>query len=350
MEYSTLGSSNLSVSRICLGSMTWGKQNTQEDANQQIDYALSQGINFIDTAEMYAVPPSPDTYGKTETIIGNWLAANPERRKEIILASKIAGPGLPWVRDGGAITGEAVIAAVDASLARLQTDYIDLYQLHWPNRTSPHFGKHFPNQFKFSEFDAKKEEADMLEILQALDTCVKAGKIHHIGLSDDTPWGINTYLKLSEKYDLPRMVSIQNEFRLLHAKDWPYLIENCIHENVAYLPWSPLAGGMLSGKYLDGKMPEGSRWTFSQRNGIFRDTPAANEAVRAYMNVAEKHGYTPCQLALAWCDQVDGVTSTIIGATSLEQLKEDIEAFSKPLSDEAISDINTVFRQYPMPF
>ncbi|GGK44625.1 aldo/keto reductase [Aliivibrio fischeri] len=350
MEYSTLGSSNLSVSRICLGSMTWGKQNTQEDANQQIDYALSQGINFIDTAEMYAVPPSPDTYGKTETIIGNWLAANPERRKEIILASKIAGPGLPWVRDGGAITGEAVIAAVDASLARLQTDYIDLYQLHWPNRTSPHFGKHFPNQFKFSEFDAKKEEADMLEILQALDTCVKAGKIHHIGLSDDTPWGINTYLKLSEKYDLPRMVSIQNEFSLLHAKDWPYLIENCIHENVAYLPWSPLAGGMLSGKYLDGKMPEGSRWTFSQRNGIFRDTPAANEAVRAYMNVAEKHGYTPCQLALAWCDQVDGVTSTIIGATSLEQLKEDIEAFSKPLSDEAISDINAVFRQYPMPF
>ncbi|WP_122032648.1 aldo/keto reductase [Aliivibrio sp. EL58] len=350
MEYSTLGSSNLSVSRICLGSMTWGKQNNQEDANQQIDYALSQGINFIDTAEMYAVPPSPDTYGKTETIIGNWLAANPERRKEIILASKIAGPGLPWVREGAPITGEAVIAAVDASLARLQTDYIDLYQLHWPNRTSPHFGKHFPNQFKFSNFDAKKEEADMLEILQALNECVKAGKIRHIGLSDDTPWGINTYLKLSAKYDLPRMVSIQNEFSLLHAKDWPYLIENCIHEEVAYLPWSPLAGGMLSGKYLDGKMPEGSRWTFSQRNGIFRDTPAANEAVRAYMQVAEKHGYTPCQLALAWCDQVDGVTSTIIGATSLEQLKEDIDAFSKPLSDEAISDINLVFKKYPMPF
>ena len=350
MEYSTLGSSNLSVSRICLGSMTWGKQNNQEDANQQIDYALSQGINFIDTAEMYAVPPSPDTYGKTETIIGNWLAANPERRKEIILASKIAGPGLPWVRNAGPITGEAVITAVDASLSRLQTDYIDLYQLHWPNRTSPHFGKHFPNQFKFSDFDAKKEETEMLEILQALNECVKAGKIRHIGLSDDTPWGINTYLKLSAKYDLPRMVSIQNEFSLLHAKDWPYLIENCIHEDIAYLPWSPLAGGMLSGKYLDGKMPEGSRWTFSQRNGIFRDTPAANEAVKAYMDVAEKHGYTPCQLALAWCDQVDGVTSTIIGATSLEQLKEDIEAFSKPLSDEAISDINLVFRKYPMPF
>ena len=350
MEYSTLGSSNLSVSRICLGSMTWGQQNSQEDANQQIDYALSQGINFIDTAEMYAVPPSPDTYGKTETIIGNWLAENPERRKEIILASKIAGPGLPWVRNAGPITGEAVIAAVDASLARLQTDYIDLYQLHWPNRTSPHFGKHFPNQFKFSGFDAKKEEADMLEILQALNECIKAGKIRHIGLSDDTPWGINTYLKLSAKYDLPRMASIQNEFSLLHAKDWPYLIENCLHEDVAYLPWSPLAGGMLSGKYLDGQMPEGSRWTYSQRNGIFRDTPAANEAVKAYIDVAEKHGYTPCQLALAWCDQVDGVTSTIIGATSLEQLKEDIDAFSKPLSEEALADINAVFRKYPMPF
>lgn len=350
MEYTTLGSSNVSVSRICLGSMTWGQQNNQEDANQQISYALSQGINFIDTAEMYAVPPSPDTYGKTETIIGNWLAANPDRRTEIILASKIAGPGLPWVRNAGPITGEAVIAAVDASLARLQTDYIDLYQLHWPNRTSPHFGKHFPNQFKFSDFDAKKEEADMLEILQALNECIKAGKIRHIGLSDDTPWGINTYLKLSAKYDLPRMVSIQNEFSLLHAKDWPYLIENCLHEDVAYLPWSPLAGGMLSGKYLDGKMPEGSRWTYSQRNGIFRDTPAANEAVKAYMDVADKHGYTPCQLALAWCNQVDGVTSTIIGATSLEQLKENIDAFSKPLSEEALADINTVFRKYPMPF
>ena len=350
MEYTTLGSSNASVSRICLGSMTWGQQNSQEDANQQIEYALSQGINFIDTAEMYAVPPSPDTYGKTETIIGNWFAANPERRKDIVLATKIAGPGLPWVRNAGPITGEAVIAAVDASLARLQTDYIDLYQLHWPNRTSPHFGKHFPNQFKFSDFDAKKEETDMLEILQALNECVKAGKIRHIGLSDDTPWGINTYLKLSEKHDLPRMVSIQNEFSLLHTKDWPYLIENCVHEDVAYLPWSPLAGGMLSGKYLDGQMPKGSRWTYSQRNGIFRDTPAANEAVKAYMQVAEKHGYTPCQLALAWCDQVDGVTSTIIGATSLEQLKEDIEAFSKPLSEEAIVDINLVFRKYPMPF
>ncbi|KWT99892.1 aldo/keto reductase [Vibrio toranzoniae] len=350
MEYSKLGSSQIPVSRICLGSMTWGLQNTQQQANQQIEYALSQGINFIDTAEMYAVPPSPDTYGKTETIIGNWLSCNPQRRQELIIASKIAGPGLPWVRDGGPITGEAVIEAVDASLKRLQTDYIDLYQLHWPNRTTPHFGKHTPNHIRFSDIDRKQHETEMLEILQALASCIKAGKIRHVGLSDDTTWGINTYLKLSEKHDLPRMASIQNEFSLLHAKDWPYLIENCVHEDVAYLPWSPLAAGMLSGKYIDGARPKGSRWTYMQRKGIFRDTESANEAVKGYVEVAKAHGFTPSQLALAWCNQVDGVTSTIIGATTMEQLKENVAAFSKPLSEEILTDINTVFKRYPAPY
>lgn len=350
MEFSTLGSSGLSVSRVCLGSMTWGLQNNQQDANQQIEYALSQGINFIDTAEMYAVPPSPETYGKTETIIGNWLAANPARRKDIVLATKIAGTGLPWVREGGPINGDAVVKAVDASLKRLQTDYIDLFQLHWPNRTSPHFGKHQPNHFKFSDINADEHTAQMLDILQGLERCVRAGKIRYCGLSDDTTWGINTYLKLSEKYSLPRMVSIQNEFSLLHAKDWPYLIENCVHEDIAYLPWSPLAGGLLSGKYRDGARPEGSRWTMMQRNGIFRDTPAAHKAVSAYAEIAKQYGYTPAQLALAWCDQVDGVTSSIIGATSMQQLEEDIAAFAMPLSQQAQSDINSVFKLYPAPF
>mgnify|MGYP001191720602 CR=1 FL=1 len=350
MEFSKLGSSDILVSRVCLGSMTWGLQNNQQDANQQIEYAISQGINFIDTAEMYAVPPSPDTYGKTETIIGNWLAENPHRRKELIIATKIAGPGMPWVREGGPITGDAVVAAVDASLQRLQTDYIDLYQLHWPNRTSPHFGKHLPNKISFSEFDAKQQEAQMLDILHGLAKCVKAGKIRHCGLSDDTPWGINTYLKLSEKYDLPRMVAIQNEFNLLHAKDWPYLIENCVHEDIAYLPWSPLASGMLSGKYLDGKRPEGSRWTYMQRNGIFRDTPIASSAIKGYMEVADAHDFTPSQLALAWCNQVDGVTSTIIGATSMAQLKENISAFSKPLNQEILTSIDGVLKTYPAPY
>ncbi|OED77979.1 aldo/keto reductase [Vibrio splendidus] len=350
MEYSKLGSSQIPVSRICLGSMTWGLQNTQQQADQQIEYALSQGINFIDTAEMYAVPPSPETYGKTEAIIGNWLSRHPQRRQELIIASKIAGPGLPWVRDGGPITGEAVLEAVDASLKRLQTDYIDLYQLHWPNRNTPHFGKQFPNQIRFSDIDRKQHEGEMLGILQALASCVKAGKIRHVGLSDDTTWGINTYLKLSEKHDLPRMVSIQNEFSLLHAKDWPYLIENCVHEDVAYLPWSPLSGGMLSGKYIDGARPEGSRWTYMQRKGIFRDTESANEAVKGYAEVANTHGFTPSQLALAWCNQVDGVTSSIIGATTMEQLKENVTAFSKPLSEEILTDINTVFKRYPVPY
>ncbi|MEZ9058449.1 aldo/keto reductase [Vibrio pelagius] len=350
MEYSKLGSSQIPVSRICLGSMTWGLQNTQQQADQQIEYALSQGINFIDTAEMYAVPPSPETYGKTEEIIGDWLSRNPQRRSELIIATKIAGAGLPWVRGGGPITGEAVIAAVDASLKRLNTDYIDLYQLHWPNRTTPHFGKHFPGHISFSDIDRQEHENQMLEILQALASCIKAGKIRHCGLSDDTTWGINTYLKLSEKHDLPRMVSIQNEFSLLHTKDWPYLIENCVHEDVAYLPWSPLAAGMLSGKYIDGARPAGSRWTYMQRKGIFRDTEIANSAVKEYVEVAKTHGFTPSQLALAWCNQVDGVTSTIIGATNLDQLKENVAAFSKPLSEEVLADINTVFRRYPVPY
>jgi len=350
MEFSKLGSSDVSVSRVCLGSMTWGYQNNQQDADQQIDYALAQGVNFVDTAEMYAVPPSAETYGKTESIIGHYLANNKGQREKMVLASKIAGPGMAWVRDGGIITGEAVISSVEASLKRLQTDYIDLYQLHWPNRVSPHFGKHAPNSFKFSDSDATQQTEQMLDVLQGLDACVKAGKIRHCGLSDDTPWGINTYLKLSEQHNLPRMVSIQNEFNLLHAKDWPYLIENCVHEDVAFLPWSPLAGGMLSGKYLNGQRPEGSRWTIQQRNGLFRDTEASTAAITAYQEIAAANGITAAQLALKWCDQIDGVTSTIIGATNIEQLKEDIDAFKQPLSEQALADISDVIRLHPAPF
>ena len=350
MKYIMLGQSDLNVSNICLGSMTWGTQNNQHDANEQIDFALSNGINFIDTAEMYAIPPSEETYGKTETIIGHWLAKNSERRSDIILASKIAGNGLPWIREGGDITGEAILKSVDASLERLQTDYIDLYQLHWPNRTSPHFSKHWPGMISFTDVDTEKHSAQMLEILQALDVCIKSGKIRYCGLSDDTTWGINEFIRLSEKYNLPRIVSIQNEFNLLHTKDWPYLIENCVHANIAYLPWSPLAGGVLSGKYLNGTRPEGSRWSKSQRNGLFRDNAIVNSAVNDYVQVAQKHGLTPAQLALAWCTQVDGVSSTIIGATNISQLKEDVAAFEKSLSDTVLSDINSVLHQYPVPF
>ena len=350
MQYNPLGSSGVNVSRVCLGTMTWGKQNNQNDANQQIDYALDKGINFIDTAEMYAIPPSAETYGKTEKIIGQWIANNHHKREKVVLATKIAGNGLSWIRDGANITRQAVIDAVDNSLTRLNTDYIDLYQLHWPNRPTPHFSRQWPGTLKFTDVNTQEHQAGMLDILEGLNDCVKAGKIKHCGLSDDTPWGISQFLSLAKEHNLPRMVSIQNEFSLAHAKDWPYLIEQCVHEDIAYLPWSPLAAGLLTGKYLNGARPAGSRWTFMQRNGIFRDTPNAQKATQLYAELAKKNNMSAAQLALAWCNQVDGVTSSIIGATTMEQLKEDIDAFDIVLSDDILSDISSIFKNYPMPF
>ncbi|CCQ09854.1 Aldo/keto reductase [Pseudoalteromonas luteoviolacea B = ATCC 29581] len=350
MQYSRLGSSDLHVSRVCLGSMTWGMQNNQHDADEQINFALASGVNFIDTAEMYAVPPSPETYGKTEEIIGSWLTRHKEKRKEIVIATKIAGGGLPWIRNGDPICGKSITTAIDASLKRLQTDYIDLYQLHWPNRTSPHFGKHWPGLLTPTKVDTEQEVAGMLDILQSISLAIKSGKIRHFGLSDDTPWGIQTYLNLAKQYQLPRVVSIQNEFSLLHAKDWPYLIEQCVHEDIAYLPWSPLAGGALTGKYLDGARPDGTRWSLVQRQGLFRDTEQSNRAIAAYCDLATQMRISPAQLAHAWCNQVDGVTSTIIGATSMAQLKENLQAFTMTLSDTHLRDISKIFAHYPSPF
>jgi aryl-alcohol dehydrogenase-like predicted oxidoreductase len=350
MQYKKLGSSDISVSNICLGTMTWGVQNTQQDANEQIDYALAQGVNFLDTAEMYAIPPAPETYGKTEEILGNWIASNTDKREDIVVATKIAGPGMDWIRGGSEINGQSVLKAIDASLERLQTDYIDFYQLHWPNRDTPHFGKHWPGTVTFSKMDRQKQSEGMLDILEALSSCMKAGKIRHFGLSDDTTWGINEYLRLSEKYSLPKPVSIQNEFSLVKATDWPYLIENCVHEDIAYLPWSPLGSGMLSGKYLNGARPEGSRWTLVQRQGLFRDNELSNQAVQAYVDLAKQLDVTPSQLALAWCKQVDGVTSTIIGATTMSQLKENVEAFDIELDENTLNDVGEILKRYPMPF
>lgn len=350
MEFSLLGSSNVTVSRVCLGTMTWGIQNNQNEADLQLNYAVEQGINFIDTAEMYPIPPTTESSGQTEVILGNWLNENKERRNNLIIASKIAGPGLGWIREGKGINGASVIEAVNNSLKRLQTDYIDLYQLHWPNRVSPHFGKHWPNQIPLTTIDSSDHVDQMHDILKGLSQCVTDGKIRYCGLSDDTPWGINTYLKLAQEHNLPRIVSIQNEFNLLHSKDWPYLIENCVHENIAYLPWSPLASGMLTGKYLNGARPSGSRWTLMQRNGLFRDTPISNQAVARYCQLAQDHNFTPAELALAWCNKIDGVTSTIIGATNISQLKENINAFSKPMSDELFSLVENILKQYPAAF
>lgn len=350
MKYTKLGRSDLQVSEVCLGSMTWGSQNTEQQGFEQIDYALDQGINFIDTAEMYSVPPKPETCGSTEKIIGNWVAKNPGKRKDIVLATKIAGPGLRWVRGGGNVTGKSVKQALDGSLKNLQTDYIDLYQIHWPNRTSPHFCKHWPQQVNYQEMDADAERAGMLEILTALDDCVKAGKIRHCGLSDETPWGVNEYLRLAETHNLPRMVSIQNEFSLLHLKDSPHLIETCVLNDVAYLPWSPLAGGALSGKYRKGAYPEGCRWTLDQRNGIFRDTELTHSAIEAYYNIAQRHNLSLAQMTLAWVYQFSGVTSTIIGATSMTQLKEDLGAYELVLSEQVRDQILQVIKRYPVPF
>ncbi len=350
MQYSVLGHSSVAVSRMCLGSMTWGCQNNQVDADAQLDYALAQGVNFIDTAEMYAVPPSAETYGATERIIGDWLKRHPGKRSKLIIASKMAGSGLSYIRGGGPMTASTLVRAVDASLQRLQTDYIDLYQLHWPNRVSPHFGKHRVGRIGFSDVSSAEQTEQMLGLLQALDSCVKAGKIRYCGLSNETPWGISQYLQLSKQHNLARMVSIQNEFSLLHSKDWPYLIEQCVHENIAYLPWSPLAGGALSGKYLGGARPAGTRWSMLQRNGLFRDTPQSEQAITAFVELAAAHKMAPAQLALAWVNQVDGVTSTIIGATTMSQLEQNIAAFAKPLSAQVLDDLTQFLQQYPAPF
>ena len=350
MRYTQLGQSGLEVSGVCLGTMTWGQQNTQQDANEQIEYALEQGINFIDTAEMYSIPPSPETQGSTETIIGHWLSANADKRENIVLASKIAGNGISWIREGSNISGETIKQAVDSSLKRLQTDYIDLYQLHWPNRTSPHFSKHWPGMVSHLDVDKSAEEESMVDILRGLDDCIKSGKIRHYGLSNETPWGISEYLRLSEKYNLPRVASIQNEFSLLHLKDSPYLMEACVLNEVAYLPWSPMAGGALSGKYRHGQRPENCRWTMSQRNGIFRDTTHTENAIEAYSDVAKKHKLTLAQLSLAWVYQFEGVSSTIIGATSMEQLKENIAVYNVSLGDDVLKDIRAVIKKFPVPF
>ncbi len=349
MQYTKLGSSGIDVSRVCLGTMTWGNQNNEAQGHEQMDYAVECGINFFDTAEMYAVPPSKETYGKTEEIIGTWFKKT-GKRKDIVLATKIAGPGNSYIRDGkNKIDGANIRLAIEESLKRLQTDYIDLYQLHWPNRPFPHFGLNNAGEIDFTQTNTNAQIDNFMDVLRALDEAVKAGKIRSVGLSDDSAWGIMKYIQLADANNFPRMTSIQNEFGILKRSDDPYVVEVCVREKVAYLPWSPLAGGMVSGKYLNGARPAKSRWAVDPRP-TFRDTPDANSAVAAYIDVAKKHGLDVCQMALKFCDMQSFVTSTIIGATTMEQLKTDIEAFDITLSADVMKDIDTVYRQYPIPF
>ncbi len=349
MKYSKLGRTGIDVSRVCLGTMTWGQQNTEADGHAQMDYAVTQGINFIDTAELYAVPTSAATQGKTEEIIGTWFKKT-GKRKDIILATKVAGAGLPWIRCGSALTGDSVRAAIDGSLTRLQTDYIDVYQLHWPNRPFPHFGQNHAGKIDFTAVKSAEVEDNLLDILTAVGEGVKAGKIRHFGLSDDSAWGIMKYLSLAEQKSLPRVQSIQNEFSLLNRSDDPYVAEVCVREDVSYLPWSPLACGMISGKYKGGARPAGSRWLVERelRDNFdsFRDNPRAHAAVDGYHAVAAKYGLQPTQMALKFVDSQKFVTSTIIGATNMEQLTSNIAAFELNLSDEVMADIALVYHDY----
>ncbi len=355
MKYSKLGKTGLEVSRVCLGTMTWGEQNTEADGHAQMDYAFEQGVNFWDTAEMYAVPPRAETYGATEKIIGTWFEKT-KKREDITLATKVVGRGWPWIRGGDKLSGESVRQAVEGSLKRLKTDYIDLYQLHWPNRPFPHLGSgNHAGVHDYSIVDGEEQTENLLDILRALDEAVQAGKIRHAGLSDDTAWGMMKYIALAEKYGLPRMASIQHEFSLLKRIDDPYVTEVCMLEDIAYLPWSPLATGILSGKYQDGKYPEGSRAHVTEALGmsgaLWRlKNKQTFEAVGKYIDVAKKHNLDVCQMALKFVDKQNFVTSTIIGATTMAQLKTNIDAFDLELSDDVMADIDTVYRQYPIPF
>lgn len=345
MQYRKLGRTNLDVSLIGLGTMTWGKQNTQADGFEQMDYALERGINFFDTAEMYAIPPSPETYGTTETIIGNWFQERGNRDK-VILATKITGPGLAWIRDGDIINRDNVIRAVEDSLTRLKTDYIDLYQMHWPNRGSYHFGKTWGFAPKF---DAQQEQDNFLEVLKTYQELIQQGKIRHVGLSNETAWGTQKWLQLAEQYDLPRMASIQNEYSLLCRYFEPDLSEIALAEDCGLLAWSPLTRGIISGKYLNGAKPAGARLTIETR-AEHRNGPLLDAAVERYIALANEHDLDVCQMALAFVNQQPFVTSNLIGATSMEQLKANIDSIDVSLSNEVLAGIETIRREYPAVF
>jgi aryl-alcohol dehydrogenase-like predicted oxidoreductase len=346
MQYRTLGNTDLKVSVIGLGTMTWGCQNTQDEGFEQMDYALEQGINFFDTAEMYAVPPSAETYGATETIIGNWFAARGQRDK-VMLATKIAGPGLKWIRNGTArIDRQNIQSALNDSLSRLQTDYVDLYQLHWPNRGSYHFGQ----AWDFApEFDPQAELDGFMEVLQTLDDLIRAGKIRHIGLSNETAWGLANWLRLAQQNSLPGMISIQNEYSLICRRFEPDLSEMALHENVGLLAWSPLARGMLSGKYLNGALPTGTRLTIDPRSE-HRVHANTDEAIQRYIDLARQHDLDPCQMALAFVNSRPFLASTLIGATTMDQLRSNIASIDITLSSEVLDGIEAIRRDLPMPF
>jgi len=345
MQYRKLGQTDTEVSVICLGTMTWGEQNTQAEAFAQMDYALAHGVNFFDTAELYAIPPKAKTYGRTEEIIGNWLQRTGQRDR-IVLASKIAGPGEGWVdhiRQGHTRYNRSHLqAALDGSLRRLQTDCIDLYQLHWPERDTNRFG-----QRDFTP-GGQTDFTPVAETLAVLADFIQAGKIRHIGLSNETPWGIMRFLQVAEQQGLPRVVSVQNPYSLLNRTFETATAEVAWREHVGLLAYSPLGFGVLSGKYLEGARPAGSRLA------LFPDytrysSPAAERATAGYADLARKHGLDCAQMALAFANSRPYLTATIIGATTLEQLRSNIASINLMLSDEVLEGIRAIHESYPNP-
>lgn len=344
MHYRQLGRTDLNVSALCLGTMTWGEQNTEEQGFAQIERAKAAGINFLDTAEMYPVPPRPETYAATERVIGNWFKRQGDRA-DWILASKIAGPGngISHIRDGQLkFNREHIVAALDASLQRLQTDWIDLYQLHWPERSTNFFGK-LGYQHTQDHLDTPLQET-----LQVLDEQVKAGKIRHVGLSNETPWGTMKFLGLADSGTLPRPVSIQNPYNMLNRTFEVGLAEVAIREQCGLLAYSPLAFGMLSGKFENGARPAGSRLALFSRFTRYANEQAV-AATSRYVALAREHGLDPAQMALAFVTAQPFVTSNIIGATSLEQLDSNLASIDLVLSEEVLAGIEAIHQGQPNP-
>ncbi len=343
MNYKKLGNTGIEVSTICLGTMTWGEQNTQEEGFEQMNYALDQGVNFWDTAELYAIPPKKNTYGKTEEIIGNWFK-NTKNREKVILATKISGPGLSWIRGGGnQYDDKNLNEAVNESLKRLKTDYIDLYQLHWPERNSNFFGK-----LGYKHED-KNEWNKFEEILYSLDKIIKSGKVRYVGLSNETAWGLLKFLEISQTKSLPRMLSVQNPYSLLNRTYEVGLAEISIREKSGLLAYSPLAFGFLTGKYRNKQLPENSRMKLFGEKFVRYKTENGQLAIEKYYDIANKHGLDFAQMSLKFCEVQPFVTSVIIGATTMDQLKINIESVNVNLEEDVIKDINEVQKTYPNP-
>jgi aryl-alcohol dehydrogenase-like predicted oxidoreductase len=343
MKYTTLPNTDIKISKTCLGTMTFGQQNTEAEGHAQMDYALEKGINFFDTAEMYSVPAREETYGSTEKILGTWFKKS-GKREEIVLASKIAGPNpnFTYMREKIDFSPVSIKVALDQSLQRLQTDYIDLYQLHWPERKANFFGQ---RGFKVQN-DAWEDNVH--SVLETLESFIKQGKINHIGLSNETPWGIMRFLEESKYQNLPRIKTVQNPYSLLNRTFEIGNAEVCLRENVGLLAYSPLAFGVLSGKFLTGESLPNSRIKLFPQFSRYNSAQSA-EATRLYQEVAHKNGLTLTEMALAFVNQQAFVTSTIIGATTMEQLKENIAAIDVVLSDEIIAEINAVQAVIPDP-